>query len=68
MEQAARGGIGVTIRGDAQEMYRCGTEGRGLVGMVTLGWWLDWMTSVVFSNINDSAVLDRQIVRQINIT
>ena len=49
-------------------MYRCGTEGRGLVGMVTLGWWLDWMTSVVCSNINDSAVLDRQIVRQINIT
>ena len=36
--------------------------------MVTLGWWLDWMTSVVFSNMNDAAVLDRQIVRQINIT
>lgn len=50
------------------DKVRCGSEGHGIGAVVGMGWWLDWMTSVVFSNINDSAVLDRQIVRQINIT
>ena len=39
--QAAQGGGGVTIHGGVQETCRCGTEGRGLVGMVEMGWWLD---------------------------
>lgn len=28
-----------------------------LVGMVVVGWWLDWLILVVFSNINDSMIL-----------
>jgi len=34
LTQAAQGGGGVTVPGDVQEMWRCGTEGCGLVGMV----------------------------------
>jgi len=40
LAQAAQGGGGVTIPGGVQEMWRCGTEGRGLVGMV--GWTDGW--------------------------
>ena len=32
-------------------MCRCGTRGYGLVGMVMLGRWLDWMILEVFSNL-----------------
>lgn len=31
---------------------RCGTEGCGLVGLVVMGWWLDSVILVVFSNLN----------------
>ena len=31
--------------------------GTWLVGMVGMGWWLDWMILVVFSNLNDSMIL-----------
>jgi len=34
LTQAAQGGGGVTVPGDVQEMWRCGTEGCGLVGRV----------------------------------
>ena len=33
---------------------RKGTEGHGSAGMVGMGWRLDQMTLVVFSNLNDS--------------
>ena len=56
-EQASQGGGGVTICGGVQETCRCGTEGRGLVGMVEMAWWLDWMSLEVFSNLNDSTIL-----------
>ena len=36
---------------------RCRTEGRGLVGMVVMGWWLDWKILVAFFNLNDSMIL-----------
>jgi len=34
-----------------------GTSGHGLVGMVVLGWWLDFMILEVCSNLNDSMTL-----------
>ena len=35
-------------------MWHWGTR---LVGMVGMGWWLDWMILVVFSNLNNSMIL-----------
>jgi len=32
-------------------MYRCGTSGHGLVGMVVLDGWLDLMILEVFSSL-----------------
>jgi len=55
LEQAAQGGGGVTIPGGVQETWGCGIE--GLVGMVGMGWWLEWMILEVFSNLNGSTVL-----------
>ena len=49
--QAAQGGGWVTITGGVQKTCRCGTSGYGLVGMVLLGWWLDFMILEVFSNL-----------------
>ena len=50
MAQAARGGGGVTVPGGAQELWRCGTEGRGLVGNIGgNGLGLDMMILEVFS-------------------
>ena len=46
LAQAAQGGDGVTVSGDIQEPWRCGTEGCVLMG-----------TSVFFSNLNDSMTL-----------
>ena len=57
MEQAAPGGDGVTIPGGVQEVCRYGTEEHGLVSMMRMGWWLDLMILVVFSNFNDSVIL-----------
>ena len=37
LEETAQGGGGVTVPGGAQGMCRCGTEGCGLVGMVSIG-------------------------------
>lgn len=34
-----------------QEGGRCGIDGYDLVGMVAMGWWLDGMIIVVFSNL-----------------
>ena len=34
LEQAAQGGVGVTVPGGVQGMQGCSTEGRDLVGMV----------------------------------
>jgi len=41
LEHVAQGGGGVTVPGGVQETCRCGTEWRGLVGMVEMSWWLD---------------------------
>jgi len=41
LEQAAQWDGWVTIPEGVQKTSRCGTSGRGLVGMVVLGWWLD---------------------------
>ena len=30
------------------------------MGMEGVGWWLDWMILVVFSNQNDSMILDNE--------
>ena len=43
----------VTIPGGVQELWRCDTEGRGQWPWWD-GLWLDWMISVVFSNLYDS--------------
>ena len=45
-----RGGW-VTISGGIQKTCRCVTSGYGLVGLVLLGWWLDFMILEVFSNL-----------------
>jgi len=39
-------------------MCRCGTSGYGLAGMVVLGWQLDLMILEVFSNLNNSVILN----------
>jgi len=46
-----------SVPGGFPEACRCSTEGCGLVGMVVMVWWLDWMFIVVFSNLNDSMFL-----------
>ena len=38
LESAAQGGGGVTDPGGAQEMFRCCTEGHGLVGNIGGRW------------------------------
>ena len=53
---AAQGGGKVTATGGVQEMYRCETWDCGLVGMVVMGWWLDWVILKVFFNLNDSVI------------
>ena len=45
-------------------MCRCGTSGYGLVGMVVLGGWLDLMILEVFSNLNDSMILEALLPRK----
>ena len=57
LAQAAQGGGGVTVPGGVQETWRYGAEGRGLVGMVVMGWQLDQMILDVFSNLNYSLIL-----------
>ena len=37
LEQAAQGSDEVTVSGGIQEMWRCDTEGCGVVGMVVMG-------------------------------
>ena len=44
------GSGGVTVPGGVHRTWRCGTEG--------CGQWLDWMTSVVFSNFYDSMLYE----------
>jgi len=55
--QDTQGSGGVTIPGGFQEEGRCGTEGHGLLGVVRIGQWLDYMILVVFSDLNDSIIL-----------
>lgn len=50
VEQAAQGG-------GIEEMRRCGTEGRCLVGTMVMGCWLDLMILGVFSYLNDSVMI-----------
>ena len=57
MAQDTQGSGGVTIPGGVQEEGRCGTEGHGLLGVVRIGQWLDYMILVVFSDLNDSIIL-----------
>jgi len=49
------------VESPALEMFKkCGyvaLEELGLVGVVGMGWWLDSVISVVFSNLNDSMIL-----------
>ena len=56
MAQAAQGGGGVTVPGGVKEPCGCGAEGHGPVDVVAMVWWLDWMMSVVFSNLYDSMI------------
>ena len=56
LEQAAQEGGGVTAPGGVQEMFGCCTEGHGLVGILVVGGWLDWMILEVSSNLNDSVI------------
>ena len=51
---AAQGG-GVTVPGGAQELWRCGTEGRGQWAQWD-GLGLDLGTMEVFSNLHDSMI------------
>jgi len=37
LEQAAQGGVGVTVPGGIQETWKYGTEGHGLVSMLVMG-------------------------------
>ena len=62
MEQAAQGGGGVTVEG-VQEMWRCGTEGYGLMGKDGL---VDLMILEVFSNLTDSMTRGFSIPRCCN--
>lgn len=43
-----------SVLGDVQETFRAGSEGGGLVGIVVMGQWLDWMILGVFANLTDS--------------
>jgi len=43
--------------GGIQNTDRRGTSGRGLVGMVVLGGWLDSTILEVFSNLNNSMIM-----------
>ena len=45
--------LSATIPGGVQELWKCGTEGRGSVGMVGM----DLMILEAFSNCNDSVIL-----------
>ena len=54
LAQTAQGGGGVSLPGDVQELWRCGTEGCGLAGMVGMDWWLNLMILVVFCNLYES--------------
>ena len=54
---SSQGSSGVTIPGGVQKTCKYGTSGHGLAGMVVLGWWLDLMILEVFSNLNDSMIL-----------
>jgi len=62
LEQAAQGSGGITIPGGVQKMCRSGSSGHGWAGMVVLGWRLDLMILEVFSNLNDSMILQLHTV------
>jgi len=55
--QAAQRGGGATVPEGVQETWRCGTEGRGLVGLVGMCWWLDLMILMVFSNLSNYIII-----------
>ena len=57
MAEAAQGGGGLTIPGGAQGRSEYGNEEAWLAGMMGMGWWLDEMILVVFSNFNSSMIL-----------
>ena len=58
MARAAQGGGGVTVPGGVQELWRCGTEGRGQWAQ----WgWADGWTLVGFSSLRGSVELDLEV-------
>jgi len=56
-EQDVQGGGEVTVTGGVHEIWSWGTEEHGFLGMLGMGWQLDWMILEVFSNPDDSIVL-----------
>ena len=58
---AAQGGGGVTIPGGVAKPWECGPEGRGQWARWG-GLGLDFGISEVFSNLNDSVILFRDMV------
>lgn len=46
-----------SVPGGSQDPWRCGTEGRLVSGHGGVGWQLDEVTSVIFSNLNGSMTL-----------
>ena len=57
LEQTAQGGGGLTNAGGVHEMFRCCSEGHGLVANIGGRCMLDWMILEVFSNRGDSVIL-----------
>ena len=56
LEWAAQGGGGVTNPGGVQATSRDCVEGHGLVELLVIGGWLDWMILEVFSNLGVSVI------------
>lgn len=48
------------IQAGVQEPWRCGTDGRGVVGNTGGGGWMDWMTMEVLPNLGGSMSLQRR--------
>ena len=57
-ERAVQRGGGVTNPGGVQETFHCCTEGHGLVEMLVVSRWLDWVILEVFSNLGGSMILE----------
>lgn len=49
------------IQAGVQEPWRCGTDGRGVVGNTGGGGWMDWMTMEVFCCLGGSMILEQSL-------